>query len=123
MLSEFLIKRSVESYNVTKGKFKKLSDVFKSTPNGYIEIKLKLFSWIPLVSSFFPNDLIKIYKQGDNLRIDCIYYYYNYIYIVTLTGIKKTGFTRGNMSALYVGDVEYIIFIYCNNYKIDQIFI
>lgn len=109
MLSEFLIKRSVESYNITKEKFKKLSNVFNSTPNGYIEIKLKLFSWIPLVSSFFPNDLIKIYKQGDNLRIDCIYYhYYIFIYIVTLTGIKKTGFTRGNMSALYIGDVEYI---------------
>lgn len=80
MLSEFLIKRSVESYNITKEKFKKLSSVFNSTPNGYIEIKLKLFSWIPLVSSFFPNDLIKIYKQGDNLRIDCIYYHY-YIFI------------------------------------------
>lgn len=95
MLSEFLIKRSVESYNVTKGKFKKLSDVFKSTPNGYIEIKLKLFSWIPLVSSFFPNDLIKIYKQGDNLRIDCIYYYYNYIYIYSyFNWYKKNWFYK-----------------------------
>ena len=70
------------------------------TKDFYVEIKWDFSSWLPMVSSFFPNDTYKIYKSGSKLRID-----------FTLAGIDTSGgiggtpkWIRGSKSYIFVVD-------------------
>lgn len=42
----------------------------ESIPDFYMEIEWKVESWVPLLSSFTPSDVFKIWKKGSNLRMD-----------------------------------------------------
>ncbi len=46
-------------------------------------------SWVPFVSSLCPSDSYKIYKKGDQVRID-----------TTLVGFERLSWVRGDISLL-----------------------
>jgi len=60
---------------------------FVESADFYVEIRWEVTSWIPLVSSLFaPNDVLKVWKIGDELRLDN-----SLVGFESLSGLKVTG--------------------------------
>lgn len=64
----------------------------ESMGNFYMEIRWDFQSWIPLVSRILPSDVCRIYKKGDNIRMDTT--------LLDFNGIK---WERGDISFLFRG--------------------
>ena len=63
---------------------------FVKSADFYVEIKWEVTSWIPLVSSLFaPNDILKVWKIGDQLRLDN-----SLVGFESLRWVKKCQFTH-----------------------------
>jgi hypothetical protein len=63
---------------------------FVESADFYVEIKWEVTSWIPLVSSLFaPNDVLKVWKIGDELRLDN-----------SLVGFESLRWVKGHRSTL-----------------------
>lgn len=63
---------------------------FVKSADFYVEIKWEVTSWIPLVSSLFaPNDILKVWKIGDQLRLDN-----------SLVGFESLRWVKGHRSTL-----------------------
>lgn len=56
-----------------KKKIKKIAKSLKKSPNGHIRLKYAFYTWIVILNGLLPQDTVDIYKQDDNLRIDCIF--------------------------------------------------
>ncbi|KDO21324.1 hypothetical protein SPRG_13215 [Saprolegnia parasitica CBS 223.65] len=66
-----------------------LYSVLLSIPDFYVEIRVELTSWVPLVSKALPSDVLRIWKKGPFIRVDC-----------SLKDFQNTSWKRGHMSHL-----------------------
>jgi len=48
----------------------KIANYLRNTPDVYFEMKWEFDSFIPFITSFTPSDTFKIWKFGENLRMD-----------------------------------------------------
>ena len=64
----------------------------ESMGNFYMEIAWDFQSWIPLISRILPSDVCRIYKKGDNIRMD-----------TTLLDFNGMKWERGDISFLFRG--------------------
>ncbi|KAK0141388.1 Ankyrin repeat domain-containing protein 13C-A [Merluccius polli] len=59
----------------------------------YLELHWDFQSWVPLLSRILPSDACKIYKQGNNIRLD-----------TTLIDFTDMKCQRGDLSFIFTGD-------------------
>ena len=77
LLYKFYLKRTQEKFN---NRANTVTNYFKKMPDFYMEIKWKVS--IPLLSFLCPNDVIKIWKRGVELRSDFTFVDYKKLSVI-----------------------------------------
>lgn len=83
-----------------------IAKALKTSPNGHIRLKYAFYTWIVILNGYLPQDTVDIYKQDDNLRIDCIFHFSILLFLVTIDGIEGISITRGHISILFIGNSD-----------------
>ncbi|KAG8450440.1 hypothetical protein GDO86_002921, partial [Hymenochirus boettgeri] len=69
-----------------------LLEKLRKAQDFYVEMKWEFTSWVPLLSKICPSDTYKVWKSGQNLRVD-----------TTLLGFDHMTWQRGNRSFIFKG--------------------
>ncbi|CAK4210167.1 unnamed protein product [Aphanomyces euteiches] len=89
VLTEIFLQAEKQTYENLRARSIALYSILHDIPDFYVEIKIELTSWIPLVSRALPSDTLKIWKKGPYIRCD-----------FTIKDFHNTSWKRGRMTHL-----------------------
>ncbi|KAG7269318.1 hypothetical protein CRUP_031838 [Coryphaenoides rupestris] len=93
MITAILRKLKQQSRESVEDKRPKLLNALRELGDFYLELHWDFQSWVPLLSRILPSDACKIYKQGNNIRLD-----------TTLIDFTDMKCQRGDLSFIFTGD-------------------
>jgi len=88
LIMDEIYKRKITKIKTSK---EKLSNILLNSSDIYFDLKWKFDSPIPLISSLAPSDTCRIWKIGENLRLD-----------TTFDDYKKLKIRRKNLTYLFI---------------------
>ncbi|KAJ3595394.1 hypothetical protein NHX12_004698 [Muraenolepis orangiensis] len=92
MITAILRKLKQQSRDSVEDKRPKLLNALRELGDFYLELHWDFQSWVPLLSRILPSDACKIYKQGNNIRLDTT--------LIDFTDKCQ----RGDLSIIFTGD-------------------
>ncbi|OQR95809.1 hypothetical protein ACHHYP_00032 [Achlya hypogyna] len=87
ILAALFVAAEKQTYDLLTTRSMAFCAVLHAIPDFYVEIRVELTSWVPLVSKALPSDVLKIWKKGPNIRCD-----------FTIKDLHNTSWKRGHMS-------------------------
>uniref|UniRef100_A0A3Q2DUF5 Ankyrin repeat domain-containing protein 13C-like n=1 Tax=Cyprinodon variegatus TaxID=28743 RepID=A0A3Q2DUF5_CYPVA len=93
MITAILRKLKQQSRENVEEKRPKLMKALRELGDFYLEVHWDFQSWVPLLSRMLPSDACKIYKQGNNIRLD-----------TTLIDFNDMKCQRGDLSFIFNGE-------------------
>ena len=85
----------MQTYHKLQKRAVLLHDALLLVPDFYVEIRVELNSWVPLVSHVLPSDTLRIWKKGAKIRCD-----------FTIKELQGTTWKRGQLSHILLAKPE-----------------